>query len=85
MAGILDGDYLEKEIHYAEDVLRRVEPFDAAETYEVFCGPGWKKDDNGRRRLVVSQRFRQFCLARHLNVSWHSPVRIDPPAPGSVR
>ena len=85
VAGILDGDYLEKEIHYTEDVMRAVEPFDVAETHEIFCGPGWKKDGHGERRLVVSQRFRQFCLARHLNVSWHSPVRTDPPAQGGVR
>ena len=84
VAGILDGDYLEKEIHYSEDALRKIEPFDVAETYEIFCGPGWKKDGNGERRLVVSQRFRQFCLERHLKVSWHSPVRIDPPAKASV-
>jgi hypothetical protein len=85
VAGILDGDYLEKEIHYTEDALRKIEPFDVAETYEIFCGPGWKKDGNGERRLVASQRFRQFCLERHLKVSWHSPVRIDPPAQGSTR
>ena len=78
VAGILDGDYLEREIHYAEDALHKLEPFDVAETHEIFCGPGWKEDGHGERRLVVSQRFRQFCLARHLKVGWHSPVRIDP-------
>ncbi len=65
------------------EALRRVEPFDVAETYEIFCGPGWKKDGNGNRRLVVSQQFRQFCLDRHLKVSWHSLVRIDPLAQSS--
>lgn len=82
VGGIRDGDYFPAEMHYAEDALRKVEPFDVAETHEIFCGPGWKKDGNGERRLVVSQRFRQFCLTRHLKLSWHSPVRIDPAPQG---
>jgi len=84
VAGILDGDYLEKEIHYPEAALDRIGPFDVAETYEIFCGPGWKGDGNGERRLVVSQRFRRFCLAHHLKVSWHSPIRIDSSADGGT-
>jgi hypothetical protein len=85
VAGIRDGDYFPAEMHYAEDALRKVEPFDVAETYEIFCGPGWKEDGHGERHLVVSQRFRQFCLAHNLKLSWDSPVRIDPaPQAGAI-
>ena len=85
VGGIRDGDYFPAEMHYAEDALRKVEPFDVAETHEIFCGPGWKEDGNGKRRMVVSQRFRQFCLTRRLKLSWHSPVQIDPaPQAGAI-
>jgi hypothetical protein len=77
VAGILDGEYFQKEIHYPQIELSRIEPFDIAQTYEIFCGPGWTRHGNGERRQIGSQRFRQFCLARRLKISWHSPVRID--------
>lgn len=66
-AGILDGDFLEKEIHYSTADIAKVEPFDFGLSYEIFGGERWP---------IVSQKFRQFCLAQKLNVSW-SPVRLD--------
>jgi len=80
VGGIRDGEFREAEIHYAEDAFSKCEPFDVAQTHEFFCGAGWKETSHGEHRLVVSQRFRQFCLARHLDVSWDSVVRIDPVA-----
>lgn len=79
VSGILDGEYREKEIHYPEDALRKIEPFDVAQTYEIFGGPVRREAGSvgGERRTIVSQRFRQFCVSRQLKVSWHSPVRID--------
>jgi hypothetical protein len=68
VAGIRDGEFADREIHYAEAAIRRIEPFDFALTHEVFGGERWP---------VVSQRFRQFALAQKLKVSW-VPVRLDP-------
>ena len=67
VSGIRDGDYVDKEVHYASGEIRRVEPFDFALTLERFGGEQWP---------IVSQRFRQFYLKRTLDLSW-TPVRID--------
>lgn len=67
VAGIRDGDFLEKEIHYPAAAVGQIEPFDFALTHEIFGGERWP---------IISQRFRQFCLAHKLNVSG-VPVRLD--------
>ncbi len=77
VAGITDGKFFEKEIHYNEAAVGAIEPFDFAVTHEIFCGPGWKETHQGERRAIGSQRFRQFCIARDISMSW-IPVRLDP-------
>jgi hypothetical protein len=75
VAGIRDGDYFDKEIHYAS-AIRKIKPFDFALTHEIFGAKSWQQFP-GERWPVVSQRFRQFCMAHRLKVSW-VPVRLDP-------
>lgn len=77
VAGITDGEFIEKEIHYSEAAVGAIEPFDFAVTHEIFCGPGWKETYQGERRAIGSQRFRQFCIAHDISMSW-IPVRLDP-------
>jgi hypothetical protein len=67
VAGIRDGDFLEKEIHFPAAGIARLEPFDFGLTYEIFGVERWP---------IISQRFRQFCLTHKLNVSG-VPVRLD--------
>jgi hypothetical protein len=64
------GD-IHPEFHYQESVVRSVEPFDLALTFE-----GWGGGE-GDPKLVASQRFYQFCRAQQIKMSW-MPVRIDP-------
>lgn len=78
VADYRDGDFcgLDKEIHYAESEIGKIEPFDLGLTHEIFGRSEWRRFA-GERLPIVSQRFRQFCLARKLKLSW-VPVRIDP-------
>jgi hypothetical protein len=80
VAGFTDADFFEKEMHYSASGIRALEPFDLAVTHEIYCGPGWKETGHGERRLVASQRFRQFCIAEQIPMSW-VPVRLDPDHP----
>lgn len=75
VAGIRDGEYFDKEIHYPTSAIRKLEPFDFALTHEIFGAKSWQEFP-GERWPIVSQRFRQFCLAQKLKVSW-IPVRLE--------
>jgi hypothetical protein len=68
-----EGLYSHPELHYRKQDLRVVEPFDAALTFEPFGNKGVPLD---WRRLVVSRRFREFCLKYGWETDW-VPVRID--------
>lgn len=68
-----EGLYSHPELHYRKQDLQAVEPFDAALTYEPFGTKGVPLD---WRRLVVSRRFRDFCLEHGWKADW-VPVRID--------
>lgn len=51
------------ELHYRKDDLDKMEPFDVATTLEQI---GW-----GAKHIIVSSRFRQFCIKRGLHMVWH--------------
>ncbi len=78
---LVEGDSLtgdvHPEFHYQESVIRSVEPFDLALTFE-----GWGGGE-GDPKLVASKRFYQFCRAQQIKMSW-MPVRIDPERVGSI-
>jgi len=66
-----DGLYVPTQHRYRESDLSSVEPFDTAHTREAF-GFGLAS-----HRLIVSQRFYQFCKKQKFKMWWY-PVVLDP-------
>lgn len=54
---VVEGWYHDPELHYKQQAIRAIEPFDAACIHE----PWGYNDGQIHRGLVVSQRFRQLC------------------------
>ena len=72
---VKEGLYAPPELHYRKSDLANLRPFDLARTYEPFGNrQGY---DRGDCKLIVSQRFYQFCQEHGLKADW-VPVRIDP-------
>jgi hypothetical protein len=63
----LHDEYQPAELHYRAEVIKAIEPFDFAFTFERIATEVLP---------VASQRFRQFCLKHELRTKWF-PVRID--------
>lgn len=72
----IEGNFTPSEFHYDTFSVRDLKKYDLRRTYEMFsfvAGTPLERD----RRLVVSQRFRQFCVAENLPMGW-LPVHVDP-------
>ncbi len=65
---VLEESYAHAELRYDRADIDSLPEFDVALTLE-----GQKRED---KMIIVSQRFRQACVARGFDVKW-IPVRID--------
>ena len=62
-----DGEYEPPELRYRRQDVEKVPPFGLAVTNEQFRP--------GRRLLVASKKFYEFCRSQHLKMDW-IPVRV---------